>query len=934
MADSTRATVTPPSGHRSSMRRTLRTSSPSPTRNNRPHDDLLARLSPASAWEALRAPVGALKACLDHASASEQSFALKTALAAKKIHGWVDELADWPWPAGASSAGFEMPPAKRRKLAGDTETEYLGSLTAQRVAEYEARVDQIQAEMAKLDIEDIKGHVLHTHILPLSRPGTPMTDVSSSLAYTKMEDLTAVVTAVTVQTLPYLAKLTRLTNTWSVRLAVLRKIPRVLACMAEAEVAMKSGWDAIETKESPTTPETAGGSRSKLSKTDFDVMNPVLQQKVVLPGRDLDFMLDALEGMEDTLPDAWLDRMEALERDYADWALTAERRIQEGESSQYYKNQGLRITPQKPKAPHPEIQIQLPSPTTEDIPQSIESPTPFDQSSVASGLTTRRLYNNDPSSMDGQQELDEEESDSSRDISRSIDLDYDGADDERSAADMLADDQTSSSDDEASASPASDASGVHKRYFSSGSGSPKKRAPALAPAPFIARRSISDLSTAFLEAVEEEDEDGRQTELPPNGRLLSRMASQDSLASTVVHDGPVSRSYNDIYREISLEPDFAHLPDPDESLSSDGSQASSPPLRYKTRSASVSFHELPEISTSGLTPPRSPLEPPELFDPESSFDLSNLTHSGSPARKEDSLHRQIRGILRGLPGQIRLTRREASIELNPPDLNLPGSRMKLGEPVRRPGSAMSTMSNMSMASRSTTPSFLLAPAKSSRHRQRNSKDAQMYYLSRSSGEAPMKLLIRTVGENGERVMVRVGGGWADLGEYLKEYAIHHGRRSKGEGKVEVRDSQSLSRYSSSPPSRPGSSVGVPATPLDVRKTRKRSGTDRSGKFPPKTPKMPGGHDATTPDSGASERSASSAQSDDAAENNVLGLSGPKPKKMDMLSEESRAWVEDVTSKVRSVSGDHRPKSAHRNKKDKFSGLGSVGGTKRVFRSGI
>ena len=34
-------------------------------------------------------------------------------------------------------------------------------------------------------------------------------------------------------------------------------------------------------------------------------------------------------------------------------------------------------------------------------------------------------------------------------------------------------------------------------------------------------------------------------------------------------------------------------------------------------------------------------------------------------------------------------------------------------------------------------------------------------------------------------MVRVGGGWADLGEYLRQYAEHHGRRTISEGKFEI-----------------------------------------------------------------------------------------------------------------------------------------------------
>ena len=33
-----------------------------------------------------------------------------------------------------------------------------------------------------------------------------------------------------------------------------------------------------------------------------------------------------------------------------------------------------------------------------------------------------------------------------------------------------------------------------------------------------------------------------------------------------------------------------------------------------------------------------------------------------------------------------------------------------------------------------------------------------------------------LGKNGERAMVRVGGGWEDLGEYLKMYVAYHGSK--------------------------------------------------------------------------------------------------------------------------------------------------------------
>ncbi|KAJ8119213.1 hypothetical protein ONZ43_g3794 [Nemania bipapillata] len=322
---------------------TLRTKSPSPARQQQPSDDLLSRLTPANAIEALQSPTGPLKTCLDRASVSEQAFALKTAIASKTIHDWFDEISDWPWPSTGTATGFEMPPAKRRKLKPGTTEEmceptpqsdvaYFGSLAADDLVRYENRIEQIHQDTEALDLEEIKSQVLHNHILPLSRPGTPFSDagrsVASAFSFAKMEDLTAVVTAITVQTLPILSKLSRLLHTWSLRLIVLRKVPSLLMMITDAEVALLSGWSAINL---PPDTSTEGSkditySTAHLSSKDFDVIKTVLQQKIARPGRDLDFMLDTLEGMADTLPEEWLDRMEFIERDYAEWVIAAERK--------------------------------------------------------------------------------------------------------------------------------------------------------------------------------------------------------------------------------------------------------------------------------------------------------------------------------------------------------------------------------------------------------------------------------------------------------------------------------------------------------------------------------------------------------------------------------------------------------------------------------
>ncbi|ORY71250.1 uncharacterized protein BCR38DRAFT_330978 [Pseudomassariella vexata] len=915
------------------MRRPHQSTSQSPSRH-RVSDELLSRLSPPSAVEALRVPSGPLKACLSNASAFEQSFAMKTAVASKSIHDWVDELSGWPWPAGGGSAGFEMPPTPRRKLSGpsdtprednpsqdegpgaEPETEYLGSLPAEDVDQYDKRIDQIQKEMDDLDLEDIKTQVLQNHILPLSRPGTPFSDSGHSVASTsfvKMEDLTAVITAITVQALPNLSRLSRLLNIWSVRLAVLRKVPTLLSRVTEAEVALKSGWNAIQMqlkagKDAPADTRGSGDGVSALTRKEFESIKAALQQLVANPGRDADYMLDALEGMADILPDEWLDRLEAVERSYAEWVVTADRQVREGEWSNMQAAASLSASV-GPRAPQPEIHIQVASPTQEEFDNRS-----LDYDGVHEQRPTISLASKETTGQEGKTAGNSSRAHGARS--------HDGADD--GALDGI--NQTGPVMSETD-----------------------KSIGRLQPSAMIRpgldlSKGIPDLEAeySFLESVvEESEEEEEELELPPP-RFQTRRESQGSLASLLAcNDSDEGRA-----GEESPELELPRLPDPDRPLSSDAiSPSSSPPLRYKPRSASVTFKELPEIAPMPEpddTPPRTPLEHADVFDADTTFEFeSRFSTSGrtSVMGDTDQLHKQIHHVLSGLPAKIRLTTRPSAINLNPPDLVLPTrSRQKTPEPFRRSGSAVSTMS-----SRAGTPSWLMAPAKTPRPRSKNSQEARHYYLSRSAGEAPLKLLIRCVGENGERVMVRVGGGWADLGEYLKEYAVHHGRRSQGEGKIEVRDvpAAASSRAGSSPPSRPVSALDSPKSPLHVRKTRKSLGEEGATRMRPKTPLAMNTQRAVTPSSANSANSAHSSSSRSRTpsragyedESSVLGMSGPRPNYEEKLSEEGKAWVEDVQSKVRSASGG-RATFEHLKAEGKLGELGKVGGTKRVFRKNL
>lgn len=901
----------------------------SPTRL-RVGDDIFSHLNPATVVEALTSGNGSLRCCLDGASAAERDFAMRTAIASQRIWEWVDELSDWDWPIEGGSTGFENPNGTSRRLSFQVNapkmdgSEYIGSLPAREVALYERRIEEIHRDMDDLAVEDIKSKVLTNHILPLSRPNTPLSisgkGMSSISSYTRMEDLSAVVTAIIVQTLPDLARLTRLMRIWSVRLAVLQRVPALLYAIEDAEVGVKAGWTAISKPLRRSIQVDGKGAvvqKPRLKRSDFEVMQKVLVKKVSTPGRTLDYMLDSLEGMDDTLPDSWLDRMEAVERSYSEWVAACERKIRETEWSKSSRARASLASPltQTPREIEDStsselatddsgIAIALPLPSKPNKMPGIPANSPSTNAEDAPQI----LASDDPSSH-GTEASQQTEDAGPRTPSDQVAFDPELTDDSSTEADLS--------------------------VFADVKDSPMEH-------------DLSGLNRTMSPVDEEEEED--EADLPPL-RSSVRRYSNTSDGSVMIHgDGDTSRFdlLTSDLPEMSASP-----PVPRDRIReaqyTDESPPSSPPLPMDDPKAPPS-----PPSPSGLLDSPIITSVPEddgsVFDKtlvEGSFaedfdDSMLVSEVGGPTYRREStgdkqLRQQISEIIESIPAKIKLTAETPTINLNPPDLQLPRIKKKTSK-------EMFKRSTSSLSSRTATPSFTLSPARNSRPRHtRGQQEIKVYHLSRSTGEPPIKLFIRCVGENGERVMVRVGGGWADLSEYLKEYASHHGRRSAGKekaAKIEVQDvprgsTPSAMGTGSSPPNRPASAAAIlshnsPATPLNVRKTRRSIGAANSEipRLRPKTPAL-GSQPADAPSSEESTRSRPGSRlswvEDDSS---FLGLAGPTGKKVEM-SEESKAWVESVKEKVRQVSGERRIPPPE--EKNRFGELGKVGGTKRLFR---
>lgn len=329
-------------------------------------------------------------------------------------------------------------------------------------------------------------------------------------------------------------------------------------------------------------------------------------------------------------------------------------------------------------------------------------------------------------------------------------------------------------------------------------------------------------------------------------------------------------------------------------------------------------------------------------------DESELVDEGSrpssPHRRRprDHLDEKINSILSTLPGRIHLV-----------DPNNEGDTSSSSSSMDRKMRDRGQSESPQVPSRSTTPapSLMLMPAARRRlshaHKAEDSY-VKLYHLHHGGQTAPTKLFVRTVGEDGQRVMVRVGGGWADLGEYLREYVIHHGRRKVSETpRVEVQGLATrtspgypspatiLTSAAGSPyitsgratPSRPPSVMSArPQSSLTVRKRRGSNASDALGPRsvttgslssyispPPVT--LPGGRRLSMSSSysfgGAhSPANIALASLTHDSQSTPLGLAGPKPRSRQIsMSPEGEAWVEDVLQQTRRSSSLNPPSFA-------------------------
>ncbi|KAF1977900.1 hypothetical protein BU23DRAFT_550563 [Bimuria novae-zelandiae CBS 107.79] len=391
-----------------------------------------------------------------------------------------------------------------------------------------------------------------------------------------------------------------------------------------------------------------------------------------------------------------------------------------------------------------------------------------------------------------------------------------------------------------------------------------------------------------------------------------------------------------------------------ESISSDVSYSSSPPSAF---SPSPSVRNATNRASRGPRPALNAAMSKRRKKAVDSFMESTpwppTQFSHKTPTSADELERKISDILTTIPAHIRLTSSngaDARDHRSSRAVSYKGSKGYL-RAARSISGLKSPELTLSPVKQDSDSANMLSGRKSAASL-RVDNDIRMYHLTQPGKEQPVKLFIRRVGENGERVMVRVGGGWADLGEYLRQYAEHHGRRTASNGQFEI---LGLELGGSDPtPNRPDS--------VASKRDRRASGGAQGAPSPMTTPNRPPTRAAVSPNqapppvpnfsprpTSSNENSATPSSSDSSRRSwrgDEVGLAGPKSKKID-LSNERMEWVEGMMKQARSVSGNFVPQSGgtplppgergeSRSESrtsvagHEFGDLGKVGGTKRLY----
>ena len=746
-------------------------------------DPLLSNLSPDSTLRALQAtdtiPGGSreetLAKSIADTSPAEREVGIRAAFAAQKLREWRIEISNWPWPNRQERGlgmGFLLPHGEHQKSPNRAKAVYLGCLTLQQVDRYEDRLDELRDELESLEMESIKDHVLASHSSPSSATTPnprPSKYESKPGGYGRMRDFTALITATVIQALPDLAIVSMLIDVWHIRLDVLRQLPFMLEMLDTTKRNVNDALVSLGDR----------GMDSQLGIREYELIHTKLDHRITDLAHRIDNLLDLLEGQEDALPQEWIDSLENIELQFAEWKDEVQRIAEKNDTGEmpYSRTDPASFSTasvqdrssapplsRNPGSIHdmvtsPRLIAAIPErPGSQDLISPVENTTTTGDgfasreahdlvSPIGSGAEHAFSRTKPPLKLDHPQPQGHRREISEVSIADSTLSELSRAEvvDARST-EVMASPRISVVDHQLPVSPTT---------LSADSSRP----------PLLQRAS-----TASIEVIQKDQLRKVDLRRSMSADLLTKISESHSPESTP----------SKALQQLSGRPrrgttPVAELEDPTTGIYSDmpPSQFQVQPLHVRSREdrEQLESPSLPRKSSKRASwGPSTSLTPMTTFDSVSDATTTpqrSPPQAHSPSKRsdhEDSLEDKIRDILSTLPTRIKLSRDHDSPE------------------------ATGESSNTSTRASTPTPALTLLAVKTSRKSSATDTGVRVFHLtpnSQSRDAQPIKLFVRTVGENGERVMVRVGGGWADLGEYLREYSAHHGRRNVGNGKMEV-----------------------------------------------------------------------------------------------------------------------------------------------------
>ena len=972
---------------------------------------------------------------------------MRVAKAAQRLKSWCAEIEQWGW-----SGNFEPPSAavqeqRRRSLelrirehVPDADLantlqplEYWGSLLSDEVKHREARLDDIEDEMLRLDVEELKEHVLDMHPGGRSRPSSAGFGATRQ-NYRPMDDFSFLITQTLLSALPHHAQLRDRLNTWTARISILREAPVYMSEIETAQTAMRLGWEAIEP---PKDHSDAGFLKWKEA---VDTISDVLRTKVGYLGRRLDRMLDTLEGREDCLPDDWIDDFEGIEADYGRWANDARRTVIEFDVRRRVGKASIAI----PRTDLPSTPATTPEKSTINQNALEVRNDNHHEASSSQVCTPTAVKTYSPGFSRHFSPVPNKESPKYRDTSlensptpSSPGMTYHTkpkpswimasmSNTPPKNSNISAPETTASEPDTVGISKAPENGHVHAIRSPQ---SPSPSSPTLvsttptAPPSMNPKSNIQAVSPIVPASFEEDSPQVEDESFFEEGdTVIHNDIEDDDIEGTSAIQTPLTQSFDHLNLKPSpSEPEILDDLTPVDNFEEQHEMTKSP-IAQRSQQMTDVYANSPTIITSNddgsavLEPPHTPrsrrgsmdslssdmsfeASPTAPFEdspsirnaparnvraprPELNAAMSKRrpaksstedkimstpwppTFTQKPMNTTEDLEQKISDILTTIPAHIRLRTGPSadSPEVKPRRVSHKNSRGYL-RPKRSFGGLKSPELTLSPA-KIEPDAMSMASGRKSSAALRADNDIKLYHLTQPGKEHPVKLFIRRVGENGERVMVRVGGGWADLGEYLRSYAEHHGRRTVSDGRFEIlglemnNQDNSPARSESSATKRDRGLSGSRSVTSPATTPNRPSGPSLSSEEIPPVPSLPMTprilDETNVPSTNSSQRS---------WQGNEVGLAGPKSRKLD-LSGEKLEWIEGMMKQARTVSGtvvplhhsplqreekpdnniiksdgksdsssESRTGSRTGARKSDFGDLGKVGGTKRIFLRG-